>query len=138
MDIYTRPNLPITELLRIRCPSLPRFLHWQFVSFVLFFASIGTFFLLSSDPAIAKSFSLSQASSSETYLEEGLRAFQRGDFEQAVLKWTEAARLYERAGKLHEQSEALTYLAQAYQSIGQYKQALKSLELALAFSQEIG
>ena len=37
------------------------------------------------------------------YLEEGLRSFQRGDFEQAVLKWMEASRVYERAGKLHEQ-----------------------------------
>ena len=50
----------------------------------------------------------------------------------------EAARVYERAGKLHEQSAALTYLAQAYQSIGQYKQALKSLELALAVVKKSG
>ena len=50
----------------------------------------------------------------------------------------EAARVYERAGKLHEQSAALTYLAQAYQSIGQYKQALKSLELALALVKKSG
>ena len=75
---------------------------------------------------------LAEGASSEKYLEEGLRSYQRGDFEQAVLMWTEAVRLSERAGKLHEQSIALTYLAHAYQSVGQYKQALKSLEVALA------
>jgi CHAT domain-containing protein/Tfp pilus assembly protein PilF len=138
MAIYTCPHLPITELIRIRCPFLSRFRRWQFASFVLCFASLGTFFMLSSELVLANSFSLSQASSSETYLEEGLRAFQRGDFEQAVLKWMEAARLYERAGKLHEQSEVLTYLAQAYQAIGQYKQALKSLELALLLAKSSG
>jgi CHAT domain-containing protein/Tfp pilus assembly protein PilF len=138
MEKYTRQSFPVTELMRIRCPSLLPFPHWPCVSFVVLLWSTGILFPLSSNAALANSFALAQATSSEKYLEEGMRSFQRGDFEQAVLKWMEASRVYERAGKLHEQSAALTYLAHAYQSIGQYKQALKSLELALAVVKKSG
>ena len=55
---------------------------------------------------------------------EGRKAFQQGAFEQAVLHWREAARLYEQAAKPEQQSEALTHLAQAYQALGQYQEAL--------------
>jgi CHAT domain-containing protein/Tfp pilus assembly protein PilF len=95
-------------------------------------------FPLSSNPAFANSFAVSHVSSLEKYLEEGLGSFQRGDFQQAILHWTEAARASERAGKRHEQSVALTYLAQAYQSIGHYTQALQSLEVALALAKQSG
>ena len=52
---------------------------------------------------------------------EGSRPFQQGAFAQAIVSWTEAARLYERVGKPNKQSEVLTHLAQAYQSIDQYR-----------------
>ncbi|MBI3988966.1 MAG: CHAT domain-containing protein [candidate division NC10 bacterium] len=71
-------------------------------------------------------------------MEQGLIAFQRGAFEQAVFSWLEAARFYEQEGKFDKQGEALTSLAQAYQSLGQYVQALKSLERALALAEKSG
>ncbi len=71
-------------------------------------------------------------------MERGLRSFQQGAFEQAVLSWIEAARLFEKAGKPNEQSEALTHLAQAYQSLGQYGKALESLESALDLAEKSG
>ncbi len=69
---------------------------------------------------------------------QGVSAFQRGAFEQAVLDWREAARLYEIGRKFDKQKEALTLLGQAYQYIGQYHEALKSLKSALALAQKSG
>ena len=63
-------------------------------------------------------------------MERGADAFQRGDFGQAVLSWTEAARLYESEQRDSQQSGALIQMAQAYQALGQYRDALKNLESA--------
>jgi tetratricopeptide (TPR) repeat protein len=71
-------------------------------------------------------------------MDQALKSFQRGDFEQAVLGWTEAARLYEAEQKPEEQSRALIHIAQAYQSLGQYRDALKNLEAALALAEKSG
>ena len=78
------------------------------------------------------------ASPAARQMEQGLSSFQRGDFEQAVLSWTEAARLYEAEQKPKEQSIALIHLAQAYQSLGQYTDSLKNLESALALAEKSG
>src|SRR5213593_3912464 len=69
-------------------------------------------------------------SSPEEQMAEGRNAFQQGAFEQAVSHWREAARLYERAAKPEQQSEALAHLAQASQALGQYQEALSSLASA--------
>ena len=61
---------------------------------------------------------------------QALKSYQRGAFEEAAAGWTEAARLYEQAGKPKEQSEALIFLAQAYRSMGHYTKALQSLQSA--------
>jgi CHAT domain-containing protein/Tfp pilus assembly protein PilF len=106
--------------------------------FVLCLWSIGSLFLLSLDPAIASSWPPLTASSPQEYLEQGVREFQQGAFEQAILQWTKAAQLYEKSGEINTQSVALTYLASAYQSIGQYQEALKNLELALSLAEQIG
>ena len=71
-------------------------------------------------------------------MEQGLNSFQRGDFEQAILSWTEATRLYEAEQRLSQQSIALIQLAQAYQALGQYSDALKNLELALTLAEKSG
>jgi len=68
----------------------------------------------------------------------GLESFQRGDFEQAALSWTEASQLYERAGEIRRQSETLVYLSQANQALGRYKEAGKNLELALSLAEKAG
>jgi CHAT domain-containing protein len=73
--------------------------------------------------------------SSEHSLAKGLQSFQRGDFEQAVVSWSEAARRAEKAHEPQVQSVALTHLAQAYQALGHYRQAVQSLEAALALAQ---
>jgi CHAT domain-containing protein/Tfp pilus assembly protein PilF len=106
--------------------------------FVLWIWSMGSLFLLSPDPAIAGSWSPLTVSSPQEYLAQGVREFQQGAFEQAILHCTEAAQLYEKSGDLNTQSIALTYLAQAYQSIGQYQRALKNLELALNLAEQRG
>ena len=76
--------------------------------------------------------------SAEQQMQQGANSFQRGDFEQAILSWTEAARLYEAEQRLGLMSRALTQLAQAYQALGQYSDALKNLELALTAATSSG
>src|SRR2546427_2684462 len=73
------------------------------------------------DAASGDSHSTTETSVSTKYENDGWEAFQRGAFEKAVSSWLEAARSYQEAGKVNEQIEVLTYLAQAYQSLGQYK-----------------
>jgi CHAT domain-containing protein/Tfp pilus assembly protein PilF len=68
----------------------------------------------------------------------GLELFQRGDFEQAALNWTEASQIYERGGEIKRQSEALVYLSQANQALGGYTEAGKNLELALGLAEKAG
>lgn len=69
---------------------------------------------------------------------QALNAFQRGVFEQAVLDWREAVKLYEKEGKSNKQRETLALLAQAYQYIGQYNEALKCLKSALVLAEKSG
>ncbi|HXV84442.1 MAG TPA: CHAT domain-containing protein [Candidatus Binatia bacterium] len=69
-------------------------------------------------------------------MKEGLHLFQRGDFEQAILSWREAARVYEAEQKFSQQSSALVHLAQAYQALGQYGDALLNLDAALALAEK--
>jgi tetratricopeptide (TPR) repeat protein len=64
------------------------------------------------------------------HLAQGLVFFRQGAFERAISHWSEAARLYEKAGKESQQGDALARLARAYQSIGHYKEALQYLETA--------
>jgi CHAT domain-containing protein len=78
-----------------------------------------------------------EAASPETHLEQGMKAFQRGAFEEAVSSWADAARAYEKERKPAQQIGALIHLSQAYSAIGQYKQAVKSLETALGLAQDL-
>lgn len=133
MNSNSRRNFFLTECFRstYRGHSV-----WQVLASVLFLSCIGIVSIPFSNRALADS--ASEVSSPEECVARGLKAFERGDFEQAVLSWTEAAGLYEREGKLSEQSQALTQLSHAYQSIGQYREATKSLELALALAEKSG
>ncbi|MDH5739420.1 MAG: tetratricopeptide repeat protein, partial [Nitrospira sp.] len=67
-------------------------------------------------------------------MKEGGLAFQRGAFGEALSHWKQAAELYKVAGNLPAQVEALVLSAQASMSLGQSKQSLQSLELALALA----
>ncbi len=74
----------------------------------------------------------------DTLMQQGLQAYQRGSFDQALVAWKQAADLYERAGRFGEQSRALAQAAQASESLGQVNQALQQLELALTLAQQTG
>src|SRR5262245_21530374 len=76
--------------------------------------------------------------SADTLMQQGLQAYQRGSFDQALVAWKQAADHYERAGKVGEQSRALAQAAQASESLGQVNQALQQLELALTLAQQKG
>src|SRR5580765_1219952 len=76
--------------------------------------------------------------SPDTLMTQGLHAYQRGSFDQALAAWRQAADLYERDGKIGEQSRALAQAAQASESLGQVSQALQQLELALTLAQQTG
>ena len=120
-------NLPHTDC---------KFFRQSLVIF-LFLWCIGS--LLSYPPSLsAQSSSASSDSSAEKYISQGLSAFRRGAFEQAVVDWKEAARLFEKEAKFNKQSKALTLLAQAYQYIGQHSEALKSLKSALILAEKSG
>ena len=74
----------------------------------------------------------------DTLMEQGLQAYQRGSFDQALAAWKQAADLYERDGRIEKQSRALSQAAQASESLGQVSQALQQLELALTLAQQTG
>ncbi len=74
----------------------------------------------------------------DTLMTQGLQAYQRGSFDQALAAWKQAADLYGRDGKIGEQSQALAQAAQASESLGQVSQALQQLELALTLAQQTG
>ena len=67
-------------------------------------------------------------------MKEGGLAFQRGGFGEALSHWKQAVDLYKAVGNLPAQVEALVLSAQASMSLGHSKQALQSLELALALA----
>jgi CHAT domain-containing protein/Tfp pilus assembly protein PilF len=106
-----------------------RQLHLRFLVLGLFLTCIGDF---------SAGLSAAEVSPADQLTAQGLTSFQRGDFEQAILSWTEAARLYKEEQKLSEESGALVHLSQAYQSLGQYRDALKNLEAALPLAEKSG
>ncbi|MGH8647273.1 MAG: CHAT domain-containing protein [Gammaproteobacteria bacterium] len=63
-------------------------------------------------------------------MKDGSQAYQHGDFEQAVERWTQAAAAYERSGARPEQIDALIRLSEAYQSLGRYRTAAIRLDQA--------
>ncbi len=95
---------------------------------------------------LATGFVLAKASGTVAALEptpdslmtQGLQAYQRGSFDQALAAWKQAADLYERDGNVNNQSRALAQAAQASESLGQVSQALQQLELALTLAQQTG
>ena len=108
----------------------------QFPIIIIFLIVIGNLLYLSL--LLAEPASVLSDSPAEKYMVQGLSAFQRGAFEQAVLDWRGAVKLYEKEGKSNKQRETLGLLAQAYQYIGQYNEALKCLNSALILAEKSG
>ena len=71
-------------------------------------------------------------------MKEGTREFERGAFSTALSHWKRAAELYKSSGNTPAQVEALILSSQASLGLGQSKQALQSLELALGLAQKSG
>lgn len=69
-------------------------------------------------------------------MKQGGLAFQRGAFGEALSHWKQAVELYKGSGNTPAQVEALVLSAQASMGLGQSRQALQSLELALAIAQK--
>lgn len=95
---------------------------------ILYLSIIGNLLLFPFYPSLSEPTSASIDSPAEKHMIQGLNAFRRGSFEQAILDWKEAVKLYEKDRRFDKQGEALTLLAQAYQYIGQYNEALKCLK----------
>ena len=103
--------------------------HSRFLLLGLLFCAVADF----CSPLFA-----AEVSPADRQIKIGLELFQRGDFEQAALSWTEASQLYERSGEIRRQSEALVYLSQANQALGRYKEAGKNLDVALSLAEKAG
>jgi tetratricopeptide (TPR) repeat protein len=80
--------------------------------------------------------SIAAETTGDALMTQGLHAYQRGAFEQALAAWKQASQLYERGGKVKDQSRALVHVSQASEAVGQVNQALQNLELALALAQQ--
>jgi CHAT domain-containing protein len=68
--------------------------------------------------------------------EAGIRAFERGDFEQAVESFEKISPLLAQEKRFQDQIDILINLAEAYQGLGQYRKSLKSLNLARGLAEK--
>jgi CHAT domain-containing protein/prefoldin subunit 5 len=84
--------------------------------------------VLSAEPAV----------SPDVLMQRGAQEYQKGSFQSALEHWKQAAEQYKSAGKTKEQIQALSFSAQAAQALGQTKQALMHLDLALVLAQNHG
>ena len=87
---------------------------------------------------VSRSESHQAPSSGDSLMQQGGQAFERGAFGEALAHWKEAAEFYKSIGNSPAQVEALVFSSQAAMALGQSKQALQSLELALALAQKSG
>ncbi len=97
---------------------------------------LGGCFLVTLAFSLAWSATPLEAASPQESSEQGLKAFQRGAFEDAISNWTDAAHSYQQEGKTDKQIAALSQLSEAYIVLGQYRQAVKTLETALELAQK--
>jgi CHAT domain-containing protein len=73
----------------------------------------------------------------DQYRDDGAKAVRRGAFEEAVLSWTEAERLYGETGTSQARIDTLIDLARAYGSLGRYSEALTTLERARQLAEDL-
>lgn len=71
-------------------------------------------------------------------MDEGLRAYQRGAFEEAATKWQKAVEECQQQKNIPSQIKAMTELSAAYQSLGQQRRALAVLEEAVEIAEKSG
>ncbi len=108
---------------------------------VIFLILRGTSFLLLLTIllfAVTRAESHEISSPADSLMKEGAQHFQKGAFSEALSHWKRAAEIYKGIGNTPAQVEALVFSSQASMALGQSKQALQSLELALALAQKGG
>jgi CHAT domain-containing protein len=128
----SRDHTLITSMRRWS-PDRPQTRPWLSLVGILCLWSLSCLCLCSPVLAVAAA-----SSSPEPLVEQGIRAFQRGAFEQAILRWDEAARQYARLAKPTEHCDVLIRLAQAYQAVGHYTEAVQRLGVALQLAEQAG
>ena len=111
-------------------------LRFRTIVFCLFALATTVCALPSSSSAGASS--PSNDSVAKQYFTRGMKSFQGGAFEQAVSDWREAVKEFEKEGQPDKQSDTLTLLAQAYQFLGHYNDALQSARAALVLAEKSG
>ncbi len=99
---------------------------------------VGSLWLLPGDTRVTIGTAAAEVTTPDRLMEEGMKAYRQGAFDQAAVKWTEAANLYEQVGKPNEQSDALVRLSQAHQALGLYAKALQNLQSASALVERTG
>lgn len=71
-------------------------------------------------------------------VEAGLAAYEQGAFEDAVLSWSEAARVAAAQAKPGEQLRALELAARANSALGRHRTAIDTLQGALKLAEKSG
>lgn len=79
-----------------------------------------------------------EAPPADQLMKDGSQAYQHGDFEQAVERWTSAEAAYEKSAARPEQIDALIRLSEAYQSLGRYRTAAIRLDQAKTLAADRG
>ena len=73
------------------------------------------------------------------HADEGVTAFNKGDFETAITHWKKALHLYEEAANIGGEIDTRINLAAAYHALGYYKLAIfENLEKALVLAEQLG
>jgi len=75
-----------------------------------------------------------EAATVDQLMKEGSQAYQHGDFEQAVERWTQAAAAYDQSSARPEQIDALIRVSEAYQALGRNRTAALRLDQAKALA----
>ncbi|MEM8810295.1 MAG: CHAT domain-containing tetratricopeptide repeat protein, partial [Cyanobacteria bacterium P01_G01_bin.38] len=73
----------------------------------------------------------------DSWLRQGLEAYQNQRLEAAIAAWQQALTLYQSTGGVHQQSTTLNFLAAAHIALGQMTQAEADLLRALPLAQQV-
>ncbi|MDP9132384.1 MAG: CHAT domain-containing protein, partial [Nitrospirota bacterium] len=76
--------------------------------------------------------------SADELMQRGHSAAQRGDLEEALVAWKEAAGLYDQSGQVKGHIQALSHAAAAARTLGHLNQAFLHQELALNLARKVG
>ncbi len=79
---------------------------------------------------------LDDRATADALTKQGTSAFHRGAFTEAVRVWHQAGQLYHELQLPLTESRALALLGQGYHALGNNRQAVQTMELALALAQQ--